>query len=115
MLNCSDILTAWEPLREAAGLSPAVMSMWCSVSVQPVIDAYNGAFGNPDMSVSGRKSVVETSSICRLTVNGSYPSILSIAFKILICRQIFTLDQVTRSQKTRESICSSESAETHCL
>lgn len=60
-LKCSDILAAWEPVREAAGLTPAAMSAWCMVSVQPVIDAYNGAWmsaAHPNMSVSEKNQLV---------------------------------------------------------
>lgn len=31
---------AWEPVREAAGLSPSTMSMWCNIHLQPVLEAY---------------------------------------------------------------------------
>ncbi|KAJ0005860.1 hypothetical protein NQD34_015754 [Periophthalmus magnuspinnatus] len=39
-LNCQEALKLWEPVREAAGLSPSSMGMWCNVSLQPVIDGY---------------------------------------------------------------------------
>lgn len=87
-LKCSDVLAAWEPVREAVGSTPAAMSAWCSVSVQPVIDAYNGALvsaGHSNISVSRRKSVGETSSICRLTGTESSPQLLTLPFKILTC------------------------------
>ncbi|XP_033990287.1 uncharacterized protein abca12 isoform X2 [Trematomus bernacchii] len=39
-LKCSEVLIAWEPVREAAGLSPSIMSMWCNIHLQPVLEAY---------------------------------------------------------------------------
>ncbi|KAF3843012.1 hypothetical protein F7725_001861 [Dissostichus mawsoni] len=39
-LKCSEVLIAWEPVREAAGLSPSTMSMWCNIHLQPVLEAY---------------------------------------------------------------------------
>ncbi|XP_031714357.1 ATP-binding cassette sub-family A member 12 [Anarrhichthys ocellatus] len=38
-LECSQVLKAWEPVREAAGLSNATMAMWCNISLQPVFEA----------------------------------------------------------------------------
>lgn len=78
-LQCSDVLAVWEPVRVAAGLTPAVMSAWCSVSVQPAIDAYNEAWAttwHPNMSVSGRKSVAEMSSGGRLTWSRTHSRLL---------------------------------------
>ncbi|XP_053295252.1 uncharacterized protein abca12 isoform X4 [Pleuronectes platessa] len=42
-LGCREALRPWEPVREAAGLSPAFMAMWCNISLQPVIEAYAAA------------------------------------------------------------------------
>ncbi|XP_034416854.1 ATP-binding cassette sub-family A member 12 isoform X2 [Cyclopterus lumpus] len=42
-LECNEVLKTWEPVREAAGLSPDAMAMWCTVSLQPVLDAYAAA------------------------------------------------------------------------
>ncbi|KAK5861274.1 hypothetical protein PBY51_022684 [Eleginops maclovinus] len=39
-LKCSEVLKVWEPIREAAGLSPSTMSMWCNINLQPVLEAY---------------------------------------------------------------------------
>lgn len=52
-LECSDILKVWDPVREAAGLSPAVMAMWCNINLQPVLEAYNAEesmYGHLNMS-----------------------------------------------------------------
>ncbi|KAM6978364.1 uncharacterized protein abca12 [Tautogolabrus adspersus] len=52
-LECSDVLKAWDPVREAAGLSHATMAMWCNISLQPVLEAYMEAlvvYGNLNMS-----------------------------------------------------------------
>ncbi|XP_035533108.1 ATP-binding cassette sub-family A member 12 [Morone saxatilis] len=40
-LECSEVLNAWEPVREAAELSHAAMAMWCNINLQPVLEAYN--------------------------------------------------------------------------
>ncbi|XP_070694461.1 uncharacterized protein abca12 [Pempheris klunzingeri] len=42
-LQCSEALEAWGPVGAAAGLSPATMAMWCSISLQPVLEAYHEA------------------------------------------------------------------------
>ncbi|XP_062287286.1 glucosylceramide transporter ABCA12 [Scomber scombrus] len=42
-LECSEVLKAWEPLREAAGLNNNTMAMWCNISLQPVLDAYTAS------------------------------------------------------------------------
>ncbi|XP_060944020.1 uncharacterized protein abca12 [Limanda limanda] len=42
-LGCREALRPWEPVREAAGLSPGFMAMWCNISLQPVIEAYAAA------------------------------------------------------------------------
>ncbi|XP_070831676.1 uncharacterized protein abca12 [Chaetodon trifascialis] len=39
-LECSEVLKAWDPVREAAGLSHTTMAMWCNISLQPVLEAY---------------------------------------------------------------------------
>ncbi|XP_068185436.1 glucosylceramide transporter ABCA12 [Antennarius striatus] len=39
-LNCTDVLIIWEPVRQAAGLNASAMSMWCSIHVQPLLEAY---------------------------------------------------------------------------
>ncbi|KAK7939644.1 hypothetical protein WMY93_002970 [Mugilogobius chulae] len=40
-LNCQEVLKFWEPVREAAGLSPSSMTMWCNVNLQSIIDSYS--------------------------------------------------------------------------
>ncbi|KAM9346860.1 uncharacterized protein ABDE67_011175 [Symphorus nematophorus] len=42
-LECSEVLKAWEPVREAAGLSQATMATWCNINLQPVLEAYKEA------------------------------------------------------------------------
>ncbi|KAF7662181.1 hypothetical protein LDENG_00244240 [Lucifuga dentata] len=52
-LNCSEVLKAWEPVREAAGLSKDALSMWCNISMQPVLEAHATAlayYANMNMS-----------------------------------------------------------------
>ncbi|XP_037645999.1 uncharacterized protein abca12 isoform X4 [Sebastes umbrosus] len=39
-LGCGEVLKAWEPVREASGLSQATVYMWCNISLQPVLKAY---------------------------------------------------------------------------
>lgn len=39
-LECSEVLKAWEPVREAVGLSHATVATWCNISLQPVLEAY---------------------------------------------------------------------------
>ncbi|XP_023284363.1 ATP-binding cassette sub-family A member 12 [Seriola lalandi dorsalis] len=55
-LECSEALKAWEPVGEAAGLSPATMAMWCNISLQPVLEAYAASqtvYSNLNMSHMG--------------------------------------------------------------
>ncbi|XP_070770245.1 uncharacterized protein abca12 [Enoplosus armatus] len=42
-LKCNEALKVWDPVREAAGLSPATMAMWCNINLQPVLEAYNAS------------------------------------------------------------------------
>uniref|UniRef100_A0A0S7EWI0 ABCAC n=4 Tax=Poeciliopsis prolifica TaxID=188132 RepID=A0A0S7EWI0_9TELE len=42
-LNCSNALTAWEPVAEAAGVNLSTFAVWCNISLQPVLDAYAAA------------------------------------------------------------------------
>ncbi|XP_008296369.1 ATP-binding cassette sub-family A member 12 [Stegastes partitus] len=42
-LKCREVLRAWEPMREAAGLSNVTMAMWCNISLQPVLESYAAA------------------------------------------------------------------------
>ncbi|XP_041858132.1 ATP-binding cassette sub-family A member 12 isoform X2 [Melanotaenia boesemani] len=39
-LNCSEALKAWEPVRQAAGLNHTTLSVWCDISLQPVLEAF---------------------------------------------------------------------------
>nr|XP_040057060.1 ATP-binding cassette sub-family A member 12 [Gasterosteus aculeatus aculeatus] len=39
-LECSGVLKAWEPVREAAGLSHSTMATWYNISLQPLFEAY---------------------------------------------------------------------------
>lgn len=49
---CSDVLKVWKPVGAMVGLSQDAMAMWCNVSMQPLIDAYNDII-HLNMSVSG--------------------------------------------------------------
>uniref|UniRef100_A0A671U5T1 ATP binding cassette subfamily A member 12 n=1 Tax=Sparus aurata TaxID=8175 RepID=A0A671U5T1_SPAAU len=42
-LTCGEVLQIWGPVREAAGLSQDAMAMWCSVSLQPLLEAYGAS------------------------------------------------------------------------
>lgn len=48
---CSDVLKVWKPVGAMVGLSQDAMAMWCNVSMQPLIDAYNDII-HLNMSVS---------------------------------------------------------------
>ncbi|XP_065818444.1 glucosylceramide transporter ABCA12 [Labrus bergylta] len=50
-LECSDVLKAWDPVREAAG--HAKMAVWCNLNLRPVLEAYMEAqvvYSNLNMS-----------------------------------------------------------------
>lgn len=54
-VDCREILKAWEPVREAADLSPNTTAMWCSTSLQPVLEVYTSIqndYSTMNMSVS---------------------------------------------------------------
>uniref|UniRef100_UPI003AAEC31A uncharacterized protein abca12 n=1 Tax=Centroberyx gerrardi TaxID=166262 RepID=UPI003AAEC31A len=83
-LECSEALTAWEPVREAAGLTKATLDMWCTISLQPVMEAYAAAqivYDNLNMSHMGvgpasasaaaAKIVAAVQSLYQVNVNRS--------------------------------------------
>ncbi|XP_071381008.1 uncharacterized protein abca12 [Centroberyx affinis] len=83
-LECSEALTAWEPVREAAGLTKATLGMWCTISLQPVMEAYAAAqivYDNLNMSHMGvgpatasataAKIVAAVQSLYQVNVNRS--------------------------------------------
>ncbi|KAK0132263.1 ATP-binding cassette sub-family A member 12 [Merluccius polli] len=48
-LKCSQVLSLWDPVREAAGLDKDTLRAWCQVSLQPVLQSSSAAqtaFGN---------------------------------------------------------------------
>lgn len=54
-MECRQVLKAWEPVREAAGLSEASLGLWCNISLLPVMEAdaaSNYVYANPNMTVS---------------------------------------------------------------
>ncbi|XP_041700647.2 glucosylceramide transporter ABCA12 isoform X2 [Coregonus clupeaformis] len=55
-LECRQVLKAWEPVREAAGLSEASLGLWCNISLLPVMEAYaasNYVYATPNMTGMG--------------------------------------------------------------
>ncbi|XP_064800500.1 uncharacterized protein abca12 isoform X2 [Oncorhynchus masou masou] len=55
-LECRQVLKAWEPVREAAGLSEASLGLWCNISLLPVMEAdaaSNYVYANPNMTGMG--------------------------------------------------------------
>ncbi|XP_017279339.1 ATP-binding cassette sub-family A member 12 [Kryptolebias marmoratus] len=42
-LDCSEVLKAWEPFRQAAGLNTTTLAVWCHLSLQPVLEAFAAA------------------------------------------------------------------------
>uniref|UniRef100_A0A8C7XP47 ATP-binding cassette, sub-family A (ABC1), member 12 n=1 Tax=Oryzias sinensis TaxID=183150 RepID=A0A8C7XP47_9TELE len=70
-LNCNIILEAWEPLREAGGLTHDNLTLWCENSLWPVLDAFianQTAFSSQNMShpdINPFNLTVETNKIIK--------------------------------------------------
>ncbi|XP_040913792.1 ATP-binding cassette sub-family A member 12 [Toxotes jaculatrix] len=68
-LECSEALKAWEPVREAAGLSHAAMTMWCNINLQPVLDAHASAqtvYSHPNTSHMGVGPMTVSATAARI-------------------------------------------------
>uniref|UniRef100_A0A3Q2QFZ9 ATP binding cassette subfamily A member 12 n=1 Tax=Fundulus heteroclitus TaxID=8078 RepID=A0A3Q2QFZ9_FUNHE len=46
-LNCSEALRAWEPVQQAAGVDLSTFTVWCDISLRPVLEAYAAAKTEP--------------------------------------------------------------------
>uniref|UniRef100_A0A665XAY9 ATP-binding cassette, sub-family A (ABC1), member 12 n=1 Tax=Echeneis naucrates TaxID=173247 RepID=A0A665XAY9_ECHNA len=67
--GCSEALKAWEPVREAAGLSPTTLAAWCNISLQPVLEAYaasQSAFSNLELSHMGGRPMTANATAARI-------------------------------------------------
>ena len=67
-MECSEAVKKWEPVREAAGIGKANMSMWCNIGLQPVLEAYAASqtdFTHLNMSVS--RCMLKKKRFCRET------------------------------------------------
>ncbi|KAM4561502.1 glucosylceramide transporter ABCA12 [Fundulus diaphanus] len=42
-LNCSEALRPWEPIQQAAGVNLSTFTVWCDISLRPVLEAYAAA------------------------------------------------------------------------
>ncbi|XP_044072836.1 LOW QUALITY PROTEIN: glucosylceramide transporter ABCA12 [Siniperca chuatsi] len=68
-LECSEALKAWDPVREAAGLSHATMTMWCNINLQPVFEAYNATqtvYAHLNMSHMGVGPITVSATAARI-------------------------------------------------
>ncbi|XP_042350102.1 glucosylceramide transporter ABCA12 [Plectropomus leopardus] len=68
-LECSEVLKAWEPIREAAGLSHATMAMWCNINLKPVFEAYSAAgnvYAHMNMSHMGVGPMTVSATAARI-------------------------------------------------
>ncbi|XP_041662328.1 ATP-binding cassette sub-family A member 12 [Cheilinus undulatus] len=84
-LECSAVLKVWDPVREAAGLSHQAMAVWCTIAVQPVLEAYYESpvvYSNLNMShmnmgpmtvdATAERIVKTLQSIYQVSLNRSY-------------------------------------------
>ncbi|XP_028991900.1 uncharacterized protein abca12 [Betta splendens] len=76
-LECDEVLTDWEPVREAAGISHAAMAMVCNIRLQPVLGALTAAqtlYPGLNMSSMGAGPVNASDAAARIvnTVQSLY-------------------------------------------
>ncbi|XP_068590097.1 glucosylceramide transporter ABCA12 [Cebidichthys violaceus] len=91
-LECSEVLKAWEPVTEAAGLSNATMAMWCNISLRPVFEAYAAAqtvYTHMNMSHMGVGPMTVSATSARIvrTVQSLYQVNIN---STLVAEQLFT-------------------------
>ncbi|XP_033473300.2 uncharacterized protein abca12 [Epinephelus lanceolatus] len=68
-LECSEVLRAWEPVREAAGLNHATLAMWCNINLQPLFEAYaeaNAVYAHMNMSHMGVGPMTVSATAARI-------------------------------------------------
>ncbi|KAL7385147.1 hypothetical protein ABVT39_016568 [Epinephelus coioides] len=68
-LECSEVLRAWEPVREAAGLNHATLAMWCNINLQPLFEAYaeaNSVYAHMNMSHMGVGPMTVSATAARI-------------------------------------------------
>ncbi|XP_049904471.1 glucosylceramide transporter ABCA12 isoform X1 [Epinephelus moara] len=68
-LECSEVLRAWEPVREAAGLNHATLAMWCNINLQPLLEAYaeaNAVYAHMNMSHMGVGPMTVSATAARI-------------------------------------------------
>ncbi|KAL7385149.1 hypothetical protein ABVT39_016568 [Epinephelus coioides] len=68
-LECSEVLRAWEPVREAAGLNHATLAMWCNINLQPLFEAYaeaNTVYAHMNMSHMGVGPMTVSATAARI-------------------------------------------------
>ncbi|XP_059199203.1 glucosylceramide transporter ABCA12 [Centropristis striata] len=70
-LECSEVLTVWEPVREATGLSHAAIAMWCNINLQPVLEAYSeeeADYAHMNMSHTGMAPLTVSAVAARIVM-----------------------------------------------
>ncbi|TDH06959.1 hypothetical protein EPR50_G00119390 [Perca flavescens] len=70
-LDCSEVLKEWEPVMEAVGLSYDTMAMWCNISLQPVLEAYDAAqtvYANMNISYMGVGPMTVSTTAARIAM-----------------------------------------------
>ncbi|XP_068602787.1 glucosylceramide transporter ABCA12 [Brachionichthys hirsutus] len=68
-LNCTTVLMIWEPVRQAAGLNSSTMAVWCSIHVQPILEAYSEAirfYSHLNMSQTHVGPVTANATVARV-------------------------------------------------
>ncbi|XP_049449723.1 glucosylceramide transporter ABCA12 isoform X17 [Epinephelus fuscoguttatus] len=68
-LECSEVLRAWEPVREAAGLNHSTLAMWCNINLQPLLEAYaeaNAVYAHMNMSHMGVGPMTVSATAARI-------------------------------------------------
>ncbi|KAM3607617.1 uncharacterized protein V6R79_010758 [Siganus canaliculatus] len=76
-LECRGLLKAWQPVREAAGLSHDSLATWCNISLLPVVEAYTAAqtvYTHLNMSNVGVEPLMANATAARIvkTVQSFY-------------------------------------------
>uniref|UniRef100_A0A7N9AV98 ATP-binding cassette, sub-family A (ABC1), member 12 n=1 Tax=Mastacembelus armatus TaxID=205130 RepID=A0A7N9AV98_9TELE len=99
-LECSEALKTWETVTEAAGLNHTTMATWCSISLQPFLEAYAAAktfFSNVNMHVSIFSPLGGSATAARIvtTIESLYQ---------VIVNQTLVIDQLVKAFSNQLSV-----------
>uniref|UniRef100_A0A3Q3MYZ7 ATP-binding cassette, sub-family A (ABC1), member 12 n=2 Tax=Mastacembelus armatus TaxID=205130 RepID=A0A3Q3MYZ7_9TELE len=99
-LECSEALKTWETVTEAAGLNHTTMATWCSISLQPFLEAYAAAktfFSNVNMHDMDVEAMTVKATAARIvtTIESLYQ---------VIVNQTLVIDQLVKAFSNQLSV-----------